>query len=165
MVSKQFVRWPQRFVLLAAIVGTLTTYPRTISAQASEFTDNQFVPFSLMNEGCGDVMFVSGTLHILTHVTLNASGGLTMKQHHQGQGVTGVGMVSGAQYQTTGVTQFTATDNGPGPQFEFTYIDNFHMISTGTTPNFDVHVTIHTTINNNGEVTATVENESIECRG
>jgi uncharacterized membrane protein len=164
-MAKQFIRRPQRLAFLAAIVAAITMYPRTLSAQASEFTDNEFVPFSLITAGCGDVISLSGTLHVLTHVTFNAAGGITIKTHFQPQGATGVGLVSGAQYQGTGVTQETLTDNGPGPQFEFTFINNFRMISKGTTPNFDVHQTVHITVNNNGDVTATVDNTSIECRG
>jgi hypothetical protein len=164
-MAKQFVGRPQRFALLAAVVGTLTMFPRTASAQASEFTDNQFVPFTLTTFGCGDVIVLSGTLHVLTHVTIDAAGGIAVKVHFQPQGATGVGLTTGATYHGTGVTQQTFTDNGPGPQLEFTFINNFRMISSGTTPNFDVHQTIHITVNENGEVTAVVDNTSIECRG
>src|SRR2546421_8861545 len=146
-MAKQFVGTSQRFALLAALVGALTMFPRTASAQASEFTDNEFVPFSFITLGCGEFIFVSGTLHVLTHVTIDSAGGIAIKVHFQPQGATGVGLTTGATYHATGVTQQTITDNGPGPQFEFTFVNNFRMISSGTTPNFDVHQTIHVTVN------------------
>jgi hypothetical protein len=165
-MATRFIRRPERFALLAALVAALIAVaPRRASAQASEFTDNQFVPFSLLAVGCGDVISVTGTLHVLTHVTIDAAGGIAIKVHFQPQGATGVGLISNEAYQATGVTQQTITDNGPGPQFELTFINNFRMISNGPTPNFDVHQTIHVTVNNNGEVTAVVDNESVECRG
>jgi hypothetical protein len=163
-MAKQFVGKTQRFALLAAVVGTLTMFPRTASAQASEFTDNQFVPFTLFAAGCGDFITVTGTLHILTHVTIDAAGGIAIKVHFQPQGATGVG-TSGATYQATGVTQEEFTSNGPGPQLEDTFINNFRMISHGTAPNFDIHENFHITVNNNGEVTVIMDNFSVECRG
>ena len=165
-MANRFSRRPLRFALAAALVGALSAISAgTSSAQALEFTDNEFIPFTLTAEGCGDVIEVSGTLHVLIHVTLNDAGGITVKQHFQPQGATGVGLVSGATYQATGVTQETDTDNGPGPQFEFTFVNNFKIISRGTTPNYLVHDTVHVTVNNNGEITAEVINSTVECRG
>jgi hypothetical protein len=165
-MSNRFFRRPVRFALLAALVGALSAASAgTASAQATQFTSNEFIPFALSGAGCGDVIEVSGTLHALFHVTFNAAGGVTIKSHFQPQGATGVGLVSGATYQATGVTQDTLTDNGPGPQFEFTFVNNFNIVSRGTTPNFMVHETVHVTVNNNGVLTAEVMNTRIECRG
>jgi hypothetical protein len=166
MMANRFFRRPLRLALAVALVGALSAISAgTSSAQAVQFTDNEFIPFTLTAEGCGDVIEISGTLHVLIHVTFDDAGGVTVKQHFQPQGATGVGLVSGATYQATGVTQETDTDNGPGPQFEFTFVNNFKIISQGTTPNFLVHDTVHVTVNNNGEITAEVTNSSVECRG
>jgi hypothetical protein len=137
----------------------------TANARAVEFTDNEFVPFTGVTLGCGDIIVFSGTVHLLSHVTFNASGGVTIHQHSQPQGVTGTGLFSGAKYQGTGVTQQTLTDNGPGTQFEFTFVNNFRLIGRGVAPNFNLHQTLHVTVDNNGRVTATHDSLSVECRG
>jgi hypothetical protein len=165
-MAKRFLRRPVRLACMAALVGALSALAAgTASAQAESFTVNEFIPLELTAEGCGDVIEVTGTLHVLFHITFNAAGGVTVKEHFQPQGATGVGLISGATYQAVGETQQTDTDNGPGPQFEFTFVNNFKMISKGTTANYLVHDTVHLTVNNNGEVTADVVNSSEECRG
>jgi hypothetical protein len=165
-MGKRFIRRPMRVALLAALVGALSAMSvGSASAEATQFTVNEFVPFSLTAEGCGDVIDVAGTLHVLIHFTFSDAGGATIKAHFQPQGAMGVGRVSGATYQATGVTQSTDTDSGPGPQFEFTFVNNFKIVSHGTTANYMVHDTVHVTVNNNGEVTTVVENSSVECRG
>jgi hypothetical protein len=165
-MAQRFLRRPVRFACLAALVGALGAVAAgTASAQAESFTVNEFIPIELTDAGCGDVIEITGTLHVLLHVTFTPTGGVTVKQHFQPQGATGVGLISGATYQAVGETQETDTDNGPGPQFEFTFVNNFKMISHGTTPNYLVHDTVHVTVNNNGEVTAEVVNSSVECRG
>jgi hypothetical protein len=165
-MAKRSFRQPLHFALLVALIGALSAASAgTASAQASAFTDNEFIPFSLTVDGCGDVIEVTGTLHVLMHVTFNPAGGATVKVHFQPQGATGVGLISGATYQAVGETQETDTDNGPGPQFEFTFVNNFKIVSHGTTANFMVHDTIHVTVNNNGTATAEVINSSVECRG
>jgi hypothetical protein len=165
-MANRFLRRPARFACLALLVGALSAVSaNTASAQATQFTDNEFVPFQLFAVGCGDVIEVTGTLHVLFHITFDAGGGVTVKEHFQPQGATGVGLVSGATYQAVGETQDTSTDNGPGPLFEFTFVNNFKMISRGTTANYLVHDTIRLTVNSNGEVTADVVNSSEECRG
>jgi hypothetical protein len=165
-MAKRFLRRPVRVVCLAALIGALSAVSAgTVSAQAEQFTANEFIPFTLTAEGCGDVIEVSGTLHVLFHITFDAAGGVTVKELFQPQGATGVGLVSGATYQAVGETEDTLTDNGPGPQYEFTFVNNFKMISRGTTANYLVHDTIHVTVNENGEVTAEVVNSTVECRG
>jgi hypothetical protein len=162
----RFLRRPARFACVAVLVGVLSAVSAgTASAQAEQFTDNEFIPLELFAVGCGDVVQVTGTLHVLFHITFNAGGGVTAKEHFQPQGATGIGLLSGATYQAVGETQDTSTDNGPGPQFEFTFVNNFNMISRGTTANLLFHETIHLTVNENGEVTADVINSSEECRG
>jgi hypothetical protein len=85
--------------------------------------------------------------------------------HFQPQGATGIGLISGATYQAVGETDQTITDNGPDQQFEFTFVNNFKMVSPGTTANFMVHDTVHLTVNDNGVVTAEVVNSSADCCG
>jgi hypothetical protein len=126
---------------------------------------NDVVPFfAVFPDPCtGELVTLTGNLHVLVHVTENAGGGTEMKAHFQPQGITGVGE-SGTMYQGTGVTQ-TMTENSAGPQVSSTLINNFRIISHGPSDNFTVHLTVHVTVNGNGELTAEVVDTRTECAG
>ena len=153
--------------------GTGPSRPTAMSAPpvfaASTVTTNQQVPFAQIvfvpcaNNGAGEPVLISGTLHILQHQTLSDAGNLHIKVHFQPQGASGVGLVTGDEYRATGVTQEELNLNGPLP-FTDTFINNFRIIGQGPDNNLLVHQTIHFTINANGELTADVVNTSVECR-
>lgn len=151
-------------IVLAAAVMALAL-AATADAQAFEFTGNESVPFSFVTDACGEPVQVSGTLHLLFHVTISDSGSFTFHDHAQPQGASGTGLVSGATYRATGVTSSMANGNASGGQFETTAIDNFRMIGRGKASNFDVHETLHVTVNNNGVVTVAQDKLSVACRG
>jgi hypothetical protein len=111
--------------------------------------------------GTGEIVDLSGTLHVLLHTTLDGSGGFHAKTHFQPQGVTGVGLTTGDTYQGTGVNQnqFNGTVGD-----ESTSVENFRIIGHGPGNNFLVHETLHTTVNAHGVVTAFVSNVSVECK-
>jgi hypothetical protein len=72
--------------------------------------------------------------------------------------------IAATKYQATGVTQDYfkgAFNNG---QFNQTFVNNFRIIGQGPGNNFLVHENFHLTINANGEVTATHDNFSVECK-
>lgn len=133
---------------------------------ASTFTEDERFFFSLVAfipcaaDGAGEFVELSGTLHALFHVTLDASGGAHVKTHFQPQGIKGIGLTTGDKYQGTGVTQdqFNARVGET-----FTYINNFRIIGQGPRNNLLIHETVHVTVNANGTVTASVENFSEEC--
>ena len=149
-------------MLMAALMGRTSAL-----AAASTFTDNVQIPFDLFvfvpcaAGGAGEDVFLSGTLHVLFHTTIDNSGGFHTKFHFQPQGISGTGLVTGDKYQATGVTQ--GTDNGK-VGFESTFVNNFKIIGQGPGNNFLVHENFHFTVNANGEVTAFVDNFSVECR-
>jgi hypothetical protein len=136
-------------------------------AEATAVTTNEQIPITLVvfvpcaNGGAGELVELTGTLHVLTHVTSDAQGGLHVKQHFQPQGISGTGLTTGDKYQATGVTQeeFNATVG-----ITDTFINNFRIIGEGPGNNFLVHTTFHVTVNANGVVTTIVDNFSIECR-
>lgn len=140
------------------------TVPRP---DAETFTDQERIPFDTFvyvpcaNGGNGEVVVLAGSLHVLYHVTLTDQGGYHVKSHSQPQGVSGVGLTTGDAYVGTGVTQnqFNGTVG-----YETTYINNFRIVGQGNGNNYLVHETYHVTINANGEVTAYVDNFSVECR-
>jgi hypothetical protein len=136
-------------------------------AAATTVTTNEQVPVTVFafvpcaNDGAGELVVLTGTLHVLSHVTIDDQGGLHVKQHFQPQGVSGTGLTTGDKYQGTGATQteFNATAG-----LEQTSINNFRIIGQGPDNNVLVHSTTHVTITPNGDVTTVVDNFSVECR-
>jgi hypothetical protein len=140
-----------------------------VLAQASAVTTSARIPLPqpfqrlvpCAAEGSGELVDLSGTLHVLFHTTLDGSGGFHSKFHFQPQGVTGLGLTTGDVYQGTGVNQ--GQINGTVGE-ESTFVDNFRLIGHGPGNNFLLHETVHVTVNANGVVTALVSNFSVECR-
>lgn len=150
---------------------SMLVLPSVVSASAINTTINLQVPFNqtvlvpCANGGAGELVDISGTLHILLHITISNSGRITVKEHFQPQGVSGIGQTTGDTYRATGVTQQTTTlDDNDGAPFEFTFVNNFRIIGQGPGNNLLVHQTIHLTINANGEITAFQSNISSECK-
>jgi hypothetical protein len=106
----------------------------------------------------GDVVTLTGPLHVLDTLTFDNTGGVHVKMHANPQGVSGEG-TSGIKYQGTGVTQ---TEFNAKVGFEETFINRFDIIGQGGTQ-FKVHETAHVTVNANGTVTTSFDNFSIEC--
>src|SRR5437867_7764207 len=119
-----------------------------------------FVPCA--NGGAGELIEVSGPLHVLFHLTTSNTGRVSVYEHFQPQGVSGTGLVTGDKYQATGITEDKIT-LGPLPA-TFTFVNNFYMIGQGPRNNFKVHETFHFTINANGETTAFVDNFRVTCQ-
>ncbi len=147
-------------ILLAAIIEP--------SAKA-EVTSNTVIPINIpvfapcANGGAGETIALSGELHTLITYTVNGNV-KNVTRHDQVQGITGVGLNSGDKYQATGVTRNKFSDKIIGGHYEETYINNFRIIGPGPGNNYLVHQNVHVTINQNGEVTANVEDVSVDCK-
>ena len=120
-----------------------------------------FVPCA--NGGAGELIVVSGPLHVLFQVTISNTGNVLLYAHFHPQGISGTGSVTGDKYQATGITQSTNTFSTPFP-ITSTFVNNFYMIGQGPDNNFKVHETLHYTINANGELTAFADNFSVTCQ-
>jgi hypothetical protein len=136
-------------------------------AQATTTTTSEQVPVTVFafvpcaNEGAGERVVLTGTLHVLTHVTIDDQGGLHVQQHFQPQGVSGTGLTTGDDYRGAGVTR---TEFNAAAAFELTSINNFRIIGEGPDNNFLVHSNFHLTVTPSGDVTTVVDNFSVECR-
>jgi hypothetical protein len=128
-------------------------------------TTSQRVPLNLViaNPCLGEPVQLTGNLHLLFHITITDNGTIHVKQQANPQGVPGTGLVSGAKYQGTGVTESVLNLIGP-PPVTTTFVNNFRIIGQGPANNYLVHTNTHLTINANGEPTAEVINASVECR-
>lgn len=144
--------------------------PRRLNlAQAETFTDNEIIPIDLVvfvpcaDGGFGELVELSGDLHILVHGTIKDNR-FTMKLHAQPQGISGVGLTTGDKYQATGVTQETFGGSFVNGQFSDTFVNNFRIIGQGPGNNFLVHENFHLTVNANGVVTVVHDNFSVDCK-
>ncbi|MGH7589687.1 MAG: hypothetical protein ACRELU_13975 [Gemmatimonadota bacterium] len=118
---------------------------------------------SCADEGAGELVLLEGTLHSLFHITIN-SNNFKVKVHDQPQGISGTGLTTGDKYQATGVTQETVGGSFVNGQFSDTFVNNFRIIGQGPGNNFLLHENLHITLNANGELTAFVDNFSVECK-
>ena len=160
------------FVAFAACRDVPTSTPTNFrpSLAAAEQTINLSVPTTLLvfvscaNGGAGELVLLSGDLHILIHETINSAGGLSFKEHFQPQGISGAGLTTGDKYQATGVTQDHVSIAANGLPFEETFVNNFRIIGQGPGNNFTVHENFHITVNANGDITAFQDNISADCK-
>src|SRR5262245_17491989 len=157
----------KRILVVLALVAAGSVM--SVTAAQAEVVQNEQVPFAQIvfvpcaNGGAGELVLISGTLHILTSVTINDNNA-SIKSHFQPQGATGVGLTTGDKYNANGVTQETDTLSLQNGKAEFTFINNFRIVGQGPDNNLEVKQTIHQTVNANGDVTSTVDNTNIECR-
>lgn len=120
-----------------------------------------FVPCA--NGGAGEVVRLSGPLHVLITFTINDNQ-ISGKTHFQPQGISGTGMTTGDTYQATGVTQDHFSSSLQNGQFNQTYVNNFRIIGHGPGNNFLVHENFHIAVNANGELSTAHDNFSVDCK-
>ena len=135
-----------------------------------EVTTNVKVPIALgvfvpcAAGGAGEVVVLTGDLHILISATINGNN-VHVRSHSQPMGVSGVGAVTGDRYQGTGITRQDLNFDGvDGFPFNFSFVNNFKIIGQGPGNNLLIHQNVHLTINANGETTVTVDNFRSECK-
>lgn len=153
-----------RSVGLVLILVALTALPAM--ANGTTVTTNEKTPIDLFVwVSCAEEwVHLSGNLHVVYHATFDNSGGLHIEEHFNPQRVRGHGMSTGLKYQGTGVTRYHTNLRPDGYPYEHTYVNNFRIIGQGPGNNYLVHETFHITINANGEVTAYVDNFSVDCK-
>lgn len=124
--------------------------------------DTFFVPCAA--GGAGELVDVSGTLHIVAHTTTSNSGNWMRKLNFNAQGATGIGQTTGDIYRTNGGAGGAFTIQGDGLPWRDTFVQNISLIGPGPNNNLLLRTTVVITINNNGELTAFLEKMSVECK-
>jgi hypothetical protein len=154
-----------RSLIISAFAVLLLTgvpaYAAVVTNSSIPITLDVFVPCA--NGGAGEVIEVSGFLHVLTSTTFDKNGGVHVSEQFNPQGVTGFGLTTGDKYNATGLTRedFSTTSSGV---VQFTFINRFDMVGQGPGNNFSVHETEHVTTLPDGTVTVLFDNFSITCR-
>jgi len=140
-----------------AFAGLDHAFSETIKARSYHEMD---VDVPCANDGSGETVHLEGYIHNVFHITENQNG-YTVFQTTNPQGISGYGLTTGDSYQGTGVTRFvTHSDDVLTDTFE----NNFRIIGQGNGNNFLVHTTSHFTTNANGDLTANVFLDRIECK-
>lgn len=170
----QIREWPARWwgtcgALFASALLAIALSASPAYASATSFTASVKIPIQVgvfvpcANNGAGELVVLSGTLHDLVHVTIDDQSGTHVKIHDNPQGVSGVGLTTGTMYRGTGVTLTSFNVPTGDLPLTTTFVNNFRIIGQGPDNNLLVHATFHLTINANGTVTATVDNFSVDC--
>jgi len=143
------------FVPLVALFGAIATSSAAGAAASSGTTiTRQDVTGS--TAVCNDTVLTvtSGVLKIVTHETLTPSGAYHLAVEANAQGVHAVAP-TGAAYQLPGGFHIE-TNVTPGAATQ-TQVDVFNAIGQGSAPNFTVRGVVHTTVDANGNATASVD--------
>ena len=154
----------------AAPIGQARNVIADVASQAANsVTSNMRIPIQLSqfvpcaNGGNGEIVNLSGELHVVTAFTENANS-VHISMHFQPQGVSGTGSVTGDKYQGTGVTRNDFNGDVATFPIVITAVNNFRIIGQGPGNNFLLHDNSHLTVNANGVVTDNHDNFSLQCR-
>jgi hypothetical protein len=123
-------------------------------------------PNTVLFDSCtGEGVHVTGTIHVVTVSTTDASGGTHTQRHFNVQGVTGVGVVSGTQYRGIHTETHDANSSG-GAGSEFTTRIDIKLVAEGSASNLTIRdALVHVTVNANGVETASIDNLTLaECQ-
>ncbi|MCW3090132.1 MAG: hypothetical protein JWP81_1201 [Ferruginibacter sp.] len=149
--------------------STLSSTTNQIQSKPLTFSINEKVDIDLFvfipcaNGGAGEDVILSGPLHILSSFTISDNM-ISGKNHYQPQGISGIGQITGDKYQATGITLDQFKGSLINGQYETSYVNNFRIIGQGPGNNYLVHSVTHLTYNANGELTAFVDNFSVDCK-
>jgi hypothetical protein len=155
-----------RLFVVAIVAAALLAFSGAVLAQATTETFKQEIPvdFTPTNPCNGEPVHLTGSVNFVFHTTQDANGGFHLTGHAETQRISGTGLESGDKYRA--VSAFNSTLNFvPEGAEEQTAPLTYSIISSGPSPNFVTHYTMHVTLNANGEPTAEVLYVRSECTG
>jgi hypothetical protein len=121
------------------------------------------INFTLTNPCNGELVTFSGDLHIVVTVTQDSAGGFHEGIHFPLSDFKGTGSL-GNTYTASGPVNAMSEENSvfAGMANE---VATFHVISSGSAPNFNMQALFHFTFNANGEMTSFTDSAGSSCRG
>lgn len=143
----------------------LTFGKATVTSSNDKIDLDMYVWISCALGGGGEMVHLTGTLHVMAHTTIDSAGNVHVSTHYQPQKGKGLGLTSGDEFNATGVTRDNYKFGGVNfPLSISTYVNNFKIIGKGDAPNYTIHHNLHITINANGDMTAYVDNFKADCK-
>jgi hypothetical protein len=111
----------------------------------------------------GDVVNLSGTLHIVFYVRSDGQGGYHINQLVD-EKAKGISLTTGISYQGSDTYDHSFYAGAPFPAND-TQTHSVELVSRATTNNLIMGYVLHTTVNAGGIPTATVDNVRLDCKG
>ncbi len=155
-------------LLFAALVFTVALLsPLPVQAAGPVFRENIVEPIAFRvfvpcaNGGVGEIVAFSGNSLLVAQIVMDGNGGFHETQTENFQGVSGVGLTSGVKYQVPETNHITL--NGT-VGVEKTITNTVNVIGQGPGNNLLFKFTLHETVNANGTVTSSVDNERLVCQ-
>ena len=145
--------------LAPGLGAVATSYGAVLTNVSEPFEGQVFVP--CVNGEQGEVVDLTGRLHVLVNATLDSAGGAHVAVQFQPQGVSGIGETTGDKYQGTGVTRANVNVKVGA---ELTLVNNFRIIGQGPGNNFLVHEAFHITALADGSTIAVHDKFTIDCK-
>lgn len=137
------------------------------SANANVSSSEELVPYDRTlfvpcgNGGAGEEVTLTGSLKIVEHIVYNDRG-FTFNYHVIAQGVTGVGLSTGEQYQASGGNKGTITGEfGEDGQYTRVFMEQLRVIGQNSV--FKVVYKTKITITPDGKITTSIEEETVDC--
>lgn len=150
------------FGVTALTLGLVGGVQAQTTNERLQITVFAFVPCA--NGGAGELVEVSGTLHVRNHVSMDATGGLHLSSLFNPSGMSGEGVDTGNDYNGVGNTHAGPYNVAAGGfPATFTDVNNFRFVGKGQAEDFHVRQTFHLTVNANGDVTTVVDHTRITC--
>jgi hypothetical protein len=111
----------------------------------------------------GDIVNLSGDIHIVITTTADSAGGYRVDNHLNSQ-LSGASILTGLKY-TNSTTQDDEWFARPPFPAIHTHTYDFELVSQTGFDNYVLHMTMHETVTANGVPTATVDKFSMDCKG
>jgi hypothetical protein len=157
---------------IAWIVGLLLAIPLAVlgignqsAAAANVVNVTIHVPAQVEINTCfpGDVVNLSGDIHIVITTTTDGAGGYRVNNHLDSQ-LSGASITTGTKYVNSENKEDEWYARPPFPAIH-TQTYDFLLVSQSNTPNYVLHMTMHETVNAQGVPTATIDRFSEDCQG
>ena len=158
---KTLIRMPLSLVavFLVVSISALGASTQTLSMQIP-LALSVFIPCA--NQGNGEVVDFSGSLHVVISSTVNGNN-IHLNTLFNPQGAKGVGETTGDVWQATGETRMDITASVSSFPFTNTFVNNFKLID-GSGGSFLIHENFHVTVNADGTTTALHDNFTFTCK-
>ena len=145
------------------VEASLSNQSSTANVSSSEelvpYDRTLFVPCG--NGGAGEEVILMGSLKIVEHIIYNDRG-FTFNYHVIAQGITGVGLSTGEQYQASGGNKGTITGEfGEDGQYTRVFMEQLRIIGQNSV--FKVMIKTKITITPDGKITTSIEEETVDC--
>jgi hypothetical protein len=155
------------FLFAVAMVLPGTTLPTPVRAQEPDpaFDQNLIIPFEFSdpNPCTGEIIDMSGDLHVRAKLSYDANGGQHFQLASNYQGMSGIGRTTGLKY--VAASNQPIISNTITPQEEETLLLTQRFISQGRNANYLLDIRYHLVTTANGDLKVTIDEFKIRCKG